>query len=888
MGNKEEKVARIKQISNEIINQTQEISEQFKEEKVKVLEKEKENLRKENEDLKSELDQLKQKLKKYNLPEVTKLERYDSSDEEADSLFQTKLKVLKSQFIDMNEKLDKFENINDLEKLNNIQEKIISNKSINIDSIKKYCGCFEPNTYLCFNFNIIGILFVTVNLIGVNQLISILNSTKEEMIFGIKSFVFAKNRTHYFPENIHYKEKYENYIFNNIPDFNLLFLSSILGNLMLKGCGYRFSSIIFMVINTALIFIVRTFDFPDNYNIFKLLLIMLYYFLLFLSIGSIALFSPQIYFDGLTKYYTKDKKENNKIINENDYTQINIDFQDELNQPSNTNKKEKPTFFFYLCFTEIPAYLGNLEINYFLKNKHFYNNIFDIFINSIIIYGITTILSIILYSLYSIIFIKNQPNQKEEKILIRVYKILGYIIYCEKKEQGLIENKKKEKEKEIEKEKEKEKENKNNLKQPLFLEDWINNEDENKENEKKEKKKQDYLKNQKDICCYSCKLGAKKFLEKSKQSLFPIICCGFDCCCKCCFKCCCCYNEKEDLSELNQGDEQFCYCYKIQRKISWFCDLLFKEDVLDFIFLDILNDLLTIGFQKKMKKNLKDYEMDHNLIILFFIIYFFILAFLNKIYERFWCNECFDDDDSVDDEDEDKIEDKFEDIKETDKNSMSISIENKEDIDKNQDKNKDKNQNEKKEDKKQKSKEYSKAKLGLGIVLLTITNFFITTIFSGFSIFGSKELQNFTSYYLVPFPLALNKFYIFLLMNCLLNIMDNGNIDILSNSAIISIFLMVYNLTTFVFTDLLDIGENALIIFQFSFGFLLISVISLFIIIQIIDPDMECLDSCCERLSSFCEYFSSCCESFISFCQFFKYCCNFCCCICDFCCCNDE
>jgi len=687
MGNKEEKIARIKQINDEMVNQTQEIFETIKEDKVKVLEKENEEWRKENEALKNELNELKQKLKKNYLPEVTKIERYDSSDEEADSLLQTKLKVLKSQFIDMNEKLDKFENINDLEKLNNIQEKIISKKSISIDSNKKYCGCCEPNTYLCFNFNFIGILFVMLNLIGVYQLISILNSTKEEMVFGIKSFLFAKNRTHYFPENIHYKEKYENYIFNNIPDFNLLFLSSIIGNLMLKACGYRFSSIIFILINLALIFIVRTFDFPDNYNFFKLILIIVYYGLLFLSIGSIALFSQQIYFDGLTKYYSKDKKENNNFINENDYTQLNIDFKDELNPPSNTNKEEKPKFFFYLCFTEIPAYLVNLGINYFLKNNHLYNNTFDIFINSIIIYGVTTILSIILYSLYSIIFIKNKPNQKEEKILIRVYRILGYIIYCEKKEQGLIENKEKEKEKEKEEKKkeQKEKEKEKNLKQPIYIvdDDWINNEYENKEN-KEEKKNKDFLKNQKDICCYSCKLGAKKFLENSKNSCFPIICCRSDGCCKCCFKCFCCYNENEDLSELNQGDEQFCYCYKIQRKVSWFCDLLFKEDVLDFIIFDILNDLLTIGFQKKMKKNLKDYEMDHNLIIVFFIIYFFILASMNKIYERFWCNECLDDDE---DKDEDEDEDEIEDIKETDE-GMLINTENKEDIDKSEDKDK--------------------------------------------------------------------------------------------------------------------------------------------------------------------------------------------------------
>ena len=750
-------------------------------EKEKVLEKENEKLKKDNKVIKNELYEIKQKLQKYNYPEVNKLERYNSFEEEYESLLKSKLKALKSQFIEMNEKLENLENINDLQKLNTIKETMINNKSINIDSIKTYCCCCEPNTYLSFNFNCIGILFVIFNLIGVYQLINILNSTKEEMVFGIKSFLFAKNRTYYFPEN-DYKEKYENYVFNNIPDFNLLFLSSIIGNLFLKGFGYRISSIIYMFINSIFIFIVRTFDFPNNYNFFKLILIIIYYVLLFLSIGSIALFSQQIYFDGLTKYYSEYKEKKN-YINENDSIGINNDSQDNLEQDLNIKKKGKESFFFYLCFTEIPAYFINLGINYFLKKYNIYNNIFDIFINTIIIYGVTTSLSILLYSLYSIVFIKNVDNQKEEKKSIRVYRILGYIIYCEKKEQGLIEDK----------------ENKINLSQTLFIED---NKDENKENEEDKKDVKDYLKNQKNICCYSCKLGAKKFLEKSIYSLIPIFCCyyGYECCCKCCFKCCCCYNEEEDLSELNQGNEQFCYCYKIQREISWFCDLLFKNEVIDFIILDILNDLLTIGFQKKMKKILMDNENNHNLIIFLFIIYFFILSFLNKIYGRFLCNN-FIEDDSEDSGDENEYINK--------------------DIEKKQDK--------KIKIKEQKSKEYSKQKLGLGIILLTITNFFLTTIFSGFSIFGSNGLQNFT-FYLIPLPLGLTKFYIFLLMNCVINIMDNGNIDLLSNSTIISLFLMLYNLISSFFTDIFDIGEKTLIIFQFSFGLLFIMLISIYVI----------------------------------------------------------
>ena len=130
MGNSNDEVKReqIKRMNDEMIKQTEEFLEERKEEKAKKLDKKNAELEKENTDLKKELDEIKEKQKKFNLPEVNKIERYNSSEEETDSLLESKLKVLKSQFIDMKEKLENFENINDIEKLNNIQAKMISNK----------------------------------------------------------------------------------------------------------------------------------------------------------------------------------------------------------------------------------------------------------------------------------------------------------------------------------------------------------------------------------------------------------------------------------------------------------------------------------------------------------------------------------------------------------------------------------------------------------------------------------------------------------------------------------------------------------------------------------------------------------------------------------------
>ena len=60
----------------------------------------------------------------------------------------------------------------------------------------------------------------------------------------------------------------------------------------------------------------------------------------------------------------------------------------------------------------------------------------------------------------------------------------------------------------------------------------------------------------------------------------------------------------------------------MQRKISWFCDLLFRDDVLDLIYYDLINELLTIGYQKQMNRSLKENDKD-NFVTLVFLCYIF-------------------------------------------------------------------------------------------------------------------------------------------------------------------------------------------------------------------------------------------------------------------------
>ena len=117
------------------------------------------------------------------------------------------------------------------------------------------------------------------------------------MTMGLNSFLFNKAR------NISEYEIYVEHSFNNIPDFNLFFLTSMIGNLSLKYCGYKITSFIYMIINVLIFFIINSHSFPNEYDFLKCVLIILYFLLLFISVGSITLIPHSIYFDGLRKYF---------------------------------------------------------------------------------------------------------------------------------------------------------------------------------------------------------------------------------------------------------------------------------------------------------------------------------------------------------------------------------------------------------------------------------------------------------------------------------------------------------------------------------------------------------------------------------------------------------
>lgn len=233
--------------------------------------KRRKTIEEENEKNKKILKEIEEKDKEVLFPSPDKIKRSETYEDEIKTLLEAKKIVLQSQLRSINKALDKIKDINEMsEKFNNLEIDSLNN-NFKIDS-DNYCFCCEPKTYLKFNFEFIGLFFVIFYLIVLYQLLWINNSTYEEMIFGLKSFILRTNRTDYYPKDFDYEEKYKNNIFMNLPDFEFFKLSSIIGNLSLKCCGYTISLIVFIFLNTGAIFLFRIFNFPDSYDIYQLIL----------------------------------------------------------------------------------------------------------------------------------------------------------------------------------------------------------------------------------------------------------------------------------------------------------------------------------------------------------------------------------------------------------------------------------------------------------------------------------------------------------------------------------------------------------------------------------------------------------------------------------------
>ena len=215
------------------------------------------------------------------------------------------LKIIKRLEEDLES--DEFENLDEL------YEPYINNEEISKRDIK-------PNTTRCsliFMFYVISPAFSIINLIGIYESITILKIIfkllKNSVIYYFKYLRNDKDQLIIFS----IQDFNDNYNFYNLFyedtkketfDFNLMMLSGFLGDIILKSKGFRVSTIIFFIMNSISIFLIRSFGFLEynedysTYSFFQILYLFLCWILLFIGVGASTLLSQQIIVDSNSKY----------------------------------------------------------------------------------------------------------------------------------------------------------------------------------------------------------------------------------------------------------------------------------------------------------------------------------------------------------------------------------------------------------------------------------------------------------------------------------------------------------------------------------------------------------------------------------------------------------
>ena len=410
-----------------------------------------------------------------------------------------------------------------------------------------------------------------------------------------------------------------------------MMVTGFIGDSLLKSLGFRTTASILGVGNLGVLFWLSTFelDFKDegvfDYDFMKVLYIFFCLILLTAGVGGSALLSQQIltntheiYKDYTISQMKIGRKEgriselNVVSINESDPKEKNS--KKETKEEERQKRKEKKIrnketdkfdYFFMICLITTAGYFGKYLINLLLNSLliHHLGKDYDkklFFYGIIILYSISVLLSIVLYSIFVCIFTKENIDEKERenenKNNYRLCQICGYFIYSQK----II---------------------KNNI-----------------------------------TCCNSCCKCCKLFCESTKN------CCDNEGCSLCnnlcfpdpeddedkcyCYCCCCCDYNEEDYSK---DKELFCYCYQAQRR-SYSCNKYFTNDTQKKIapymieyFLLLFN---TFAFEKIYEEKKGKYIHIKTYIsvlagsfILFFILTLSVAKFIKSLTDNYSQNE---------------------------------------------------------------------------------------------------------------------------------------------------------------------------------------------------------------------------------------------------------
>ena len=262
---------------------------------------------------------------KEDFKEITPL----TKDENKENTSLTKdEKNEKKNLVDIIKDLSDNLNRDEEESINDIYSEYLNNE----DVTKRYIADNTGRICLIIMFYVLSPLFSMINLIAIFQSIHMLKTLFEIIKNSISYYIASfKNEE---KETFSIETFNDTYNFYNILlkrtleesfDFNLMMLTSFLGEILFKARGLTFTIGIFnILINGASFFLLYSFNFRDynnennNFTILQILYLIGCYILLYIGVGASALLSQQIIVDSNKKYndyliILKKKEEEERI-----------------------------------------------------------------------------------------------------------------------------------------------------------------------------------------------------------------------------------------------------------------------------------------------------------------------------------------------------------------------------------------------------------------------------------------------------------------------------------------------------------------------------------------------------------------------------------------------
>ena len=616
----------------------------------------------------------------------------EKKDDENVKLVTDSEKEEKKHLINILKRLEADLEKNNDESINDVYEEYLNNEDITKRNIKKN----TKNTVIYFMYYFISPAFAIINLIGIYQVITIMN-----VLMALLKNLTTEYIKNYFDDkykpqkDLNYYSLFYKNSFTEIFEFNLTMIMDFLGIIVLKSRGFRIASIIFMMINVVSLFLIASFDFSKfdfenrKMSILQILYLLLCYILLFVGVGSSALLSEQILIDSDEKYnkylIESEKKELEKEKKGSKYMNItknNQGEEDELKDNSISMNNLITSNVINNSASEVNDLKDineNVNVNKSIvniknikKEKRWEKRKEDLEqnknykFNSFFIVCISTILGY--FGKYSInIFISNIKNdydnnmKNKTNITLQIHilgdnknpasdinnndqKLFYYIIaiYC-----GCIIL--------------------SIILYSIFLTIFT-------KNEKKKSKENEYSICQ--ICgytiysediilkkntpkCECIKLYFKTIKNFCNQSVCSLLTCSEeddnkDKCCCCCVE----YNEKD----YEKNKEFFCYCYQAKRKQNWFNKFITNEShikLFPYMLEYFLIQLTTIGFEEQyiiniesdcagqgknstsneeIKCEFKEREFFLLIFILTFILFFYLTLSFSRVFKNMRTN----------------------------------------------------------------------------------------------------------------------------------------------------------------------------------------------------------------------------------------------------------